>query len=125
MSLVPKTLDYYKLLPYTLHAEPVSGGWVAEFVELRGCKTDGGNEAEAVVNLQTLFDDYIQTLIDERIDIPEPEQKLVPVFPFWVVFPPEVLSSSTSHAEDADETEASSSADRFQVGQRETSISYT
>lgn len=125
MKPMSKTLDYYKLLPYTLHTEPVADGWVAEFVELRGCKTDGGTEAEAVANLQELFDEYIQTLIDEKLDIAEPELRLVPVFPYWVVLPPKIFPPSISHAEDAIETEVSSSTDRFQVGQRETSISYT
>jgi len=74
-----KNLDYYRLLPYTLQTEPMrdsdgSTYWVAEYLELRGCKTDGESEAEAVANLQELFDEYILARIEVNLEnIPEPE----------------------------------------------------
>lgn len=73
-----KNLDYYRLLPYTLQTEPLrdsdgSTYWVAEYLELRGCKTDGKSEAEAVANLQELFDEYILARTEVSIEnIPEP-----------------------------------------------------
>ena len=87
-----RDLGYYKRLPYSLRTEMVrdSDGaeyWIAEYVELRGCKTDGSSEAEAVENLQELFDDYIGTVLDQKGAIPEPAQ-LPEVAPLvWIVAP--------------------------------------
>lgn len=72
-----KTLVYYKRLPYTLRLEPQTDldgthYWTAEYVELRGCKTEGGDEAEAIANLQQLFDEYISTKIENQFEIIEP-----------------------------------------------------
>lgn len=72
-----KPLEYYKRLPYTLYREPVKDSdgkkyWTAEYVELRGCKTEGETESEAISNLQDLFDDYILTRIENKDVIPEP-----------------------------------------------------
>ncbi len=82
MTQANKTLQYYKLLPYTLRLEPLhdsdgSNYWVAEYTELRGCKTDGDNEAEAVANLNELFDEYISSAIEDGLDIPEPAREVV------------------------------------------------
>lgn len=72
-----KTLKYYKRLPYTLYTQPMrdSDGtryWVAEYFELRGCKTEGSTEAEAIANVQELFDEYITLRLNNNIEIPEP-----------------------------------------------------
>ena len=73
-----KDLDYYRRLSYTLRTELIrdsdgSDYWVAEYLELRGCKTDGESEAEAVANLQELFDEYISARMEVSTkDIPEP-----------------------------------------------------
>ena len=79
MEQHPKTLEYYKRLPYRLHAYPMqdsddSNYWIAEYVELRGCKTDGLTEGEAIVNVQELFDEYILDRIENQVEIPEPKQ---------------------------------------------------
>jgi len=73
-----KVLAYYRRLPYTLFAEPMldtngSSYWVAEYKELRGCKTEGVTEAEAIANLQELFDEYIESRLEVGAEIPEPE----------------------------------------------------
>lgn len=73
-----KNLEYYKRLPYTLRLDLIteedgSKYLTAEYVELRGCKTDGNTEADAVTNLQELFDDYITAHIEMGTIIPEPE----------------------------------------------------
>jgi len=118
-----KTLEYYKRLPYTLHTEPGADGkyWLAEYAELRGCKTDGETEAAAVANLQELFDDFISTLIEEKAEIPEPQRRLVPVPPVWTVVPPAAISSQK---ENTTETEISWEATRFQVGHKENLVAY-
>lgn len=77
MESTKKTLEDYKRLPYTLHLEPVSDSdgskyWTAEYLELRGCKTDGATEAEAVASLQELFDDYVLARIESKAEIEVP-----------------------------------------------------
>lgn len=77
MEPTKKTLDYYKRLPYTLKLDLVkesdnSTYWTAEYTELRGCKADGDIEAEAVANLQELFDDFILAQLEADANIPEP-----------------------------------------------------
>jgi len=77
MEAIKKDLKYYLKLPYTLRTELIieedkKQYWVAEYSELRGCKADGATEAEAVKNLQDLFDEYITTHLEKGYDIPEP-----------------------------------------------------
>lgn len=72
-----KNLDYYKSLPYSLHLNMVEEEdgdryFIAEYIELRGCKEDGSTEAEAIFNLQDLFDEYITIFLKAEIPIPEP-----------------------------------------------------
>jgi predicted RNase H-like HicB family nuclease len=119
-----KTLEDYKRLPYTLRTEPAEDGgyWIAEYVELRGCKTDGETEAGAVANLHELFDDFIQTLIDEKVEIPEPRRLFVPISPIWVEV--RQRSSQESNDEDVSETETSWETTRFQVGNKENLAAY-
>jgi predicted RNase H-like HicB family nuclease len=72
-----KDLRYYKKLPYTLKLDFVTENdgtsyWLAEYVELRGCETEGESEVDAVANLQNLFDEYISMRLEETSPIPEP-----------------------------------------------------
>jgi len=58
-----------------MHDSDGSDYWVAEYLELRGCKTDGQSEADAVANLQELFDEYISARMEVSIEsIPEPAE---------------------------------------------------
>jgi predicted RNase H-like HicB family nuclease len=90
MQQTIKTLGYYKRLPYTLYAEPKrdsdgSNYWTAEYLELRGCKTDGDTEAEAVANLQELFDEYISAHVENNMEIPEPAPLPPAVEELWII----------------------------------------
>ena len=74
-----KDLAYYRALPYTrrvVHKEN-EGEWASYFVasieELEGCFATGEKREEAIYNLQLMFDDYIQGLLDMGDDIKEPE----------------------------------------------------
>lgn len=92
MSAQVKTLREYKLSPYTLHTELVresdgSEYWTAEYLELRGCKTDGSEEAEAVAKVQELFDEYIVARLESGTEIPEPAQPLIVVREAWLIVP--------------------------------------
>lgn len=82
MDQASKTLLYYKRLPYTMRIERIheadgSAYWLAEYLELRGCKTEGDDEVEAVANAQELFDEYISMRLEEESPIPEPPARLV------------------------------------------------
>lgn len=73
-----RNLDYYKNLCYQIKTEPVTDSdgisyWLAEISELKGCKTEGETETEAIANLQELFDEYVETMLEANIDISEPD----------------------------------------------------
>lgn len=77
MSQQNRTLEDYKRLPYTIYSQPVrdsdgSQYWLAEYIELPGCKTEGETEGDSIANLQELFDEYISARIESSFDIPEP-----------------------------------------------------
>ena len=79
MEQQTKDLNYYKRLPYRLRLEPSNDSdqekyWLAGYEELIGCKTEGKNEVDAVENLYELFDEYIQTHLENNLPIPEPEK---------------------------------------------------
>lgn len=106
-----KTLEYYKHLPYTLRVEPLSDSdgskyWIAEYIELRGCKTDGLTEGEAISNLHELFDEYIVTQIERNIEIPEPARIQVTVNEAWIILPKKKVPSAANSktAEDTQDT---------------------
>jgi predicted RNase H-like HicB family nuclease len=95
-----KTLEYYRRVPYTMYLALCrdSDGkeyWTAEYTELRGCKTDGSTDVEAVANLHELFDEYIETLIEEGIEIPEPILTPIEAKIIWISLPTARVSSDT------------------------------
>lgn len=78
MKPATKKLEDYKRLPYTLRVEPVEDSdgsryWTAEYVEIRGCKTEGETDVLAIANLQELFDDFVTSCIEDGYEIPEPK----------------------------------------------------
>lgn len=112
MENAKKTLEEYKRLPYTLRVEPIdesdgSHYWMAEYIELVGCKTDGLTEAEAVANLQELFDEYIAARIESNVEIPEPAPMPLITGEIWMLLPRsdfQSTSSLPSAVEDTQET---------------------
>jgi len=91
METTNRNLEYYKRLPYTLRLDLVteedgSKYMTAEYIELRGCKTDGNTEVEAVANLQGLFDDYITAHIEMGTTIPEPEPLVSTIDETLIIF---------------------------------------
>ena len=76
-----KNLEYYRAQPYTRCARAVQEGdgrpyWIVWVDELRGCKTDGSTYAEAMLNLDAVFDAYIQAKLSWKTAIPEPVQEI-------------------------------------------------
>jgi predicted RNase H-like HicB family nuclease len=113
MESSKKTIEYYQRLPYTLYREPVrdSDGtnyWTAEYLELRGCKTDGSTESEAIANLHELFDEYITIRIEENINIPEPSESPLFNSEIWIVLPQNQFSPSSPLNEMVEDTKETS-----------------
>jgi len=78
-----QTLKDYRALPYSrrserMHEDDGSSYWVAWIHELPGCKTDGTTQAEAMLNLDTAFDDYIEAMIEFAAEIPVPKSRPKP-----------------------------------------------
>ncbi len=50
--------------------------FIAEVPELAGCAADGATYAEAVANVQTVIDEWIETARNLGREIPEPRGRL-------------------------------------------------
>ncbi len=50
--------------------------YIAEVPELAGCMADGATMAEALVNIHTVIEEWIETAQIMGKDIPEPKGKL-------------------------------------------------
>jgi len=77
-----RDLQYYQGLPYSrqsecLHEEGCAPYWVAWIEELPGCKTDGPTLGEAMLNLDSAFDDYIGAMLEFCTSIPIPARRVV------------------------------------------------
>ena len=71
-----KNLQYYQGLPYTRRCQLIVDDdaryFLAWIKELPGCKVEGKTKPEAFKNLGELFEDYINTKLEWKDDIPEP-----------------------------------------------------
>lgn len=73
-----KTPEYFRALPYhrRLRLERDASGaeyFVAFIDELDGVEADGADPAEARLNLQSAFEDYVEAMLQWERTIPEPE----------------------------------------------------
>jgi predicted RNase H-like HicB family nuclease len=53
------------------------GSIIAEVPELAGCMADGANYSEAIVNVEAVIEQWIQTAEDLGREIPVPKGKLM------------------------------------------------
>lgn len=65
--------------PYTIVAEPSETtdgepSWVAYVMELEGCKGQGQNEEEAVADARLVMVDFIETMLEYGVAVPEPQR---------------------------------------------------
>jgi predicted RNase H-like HicB family nuclease len=51
--------------------------FIAEVLELAGCASDGATYKEAVSNVQTIIDEWIETAMELGRPIPEPKGRLL------------------------------------------------
>ena len=75
------TLDYYRLLPYTRRSELMEGRegsfyWTVWIEEIPECRAYGDTEADAMVEFNTAFDDYIEAMIDAGLEITRPDRDI-------------------------------------------------
>ena len=93
-----KDLDYYRLLPYArrVDREEEEGAetyWVASVVELSGCMAHGASRPEAILQLNSAFDEYIEAMLGWGKDIPEPERTVKARGGFKRLSPPSAATS--------------------------------
>ena len=72
-----QTLADYQALPYTrmvegFHDEDGSFYWLAWIEEMPDCEAEGDTVAAAQINLNGIFDDYIEAMLEFESDIPLP-----------------------------------------------------
>jgi antitoxin HicB len=71
-----RTLEEYLRLPYTIEVfkddDEDNPGWVARVVELPGCITQGDTFEELGQMIEDAMRGWIQTALEDGIDIPEP-----------------------------------------------------
>jgi predicted RNase H-like HicB family nuclease len=51
--------------------------FIAEVPELLGCMADGATYAEAIINAETIIDEWIETAKELGREIPEPKGRLI------------------------------------------------
>ena len=119
-----QTLDFYKSLPYSRRAEGIREGegrpyWVAWIEELPGCKTDGATYAEAMLNLDSAFDDYIEAMLEFESEIPLPTKVNTEVAEITVGGLQQELSIEFSASDDNTGEPASPKSLRVQASEKE------
>lgn len=93
-----KKLEYYLKLDYKIMTEFIEDKedgnyWTAEYVLLKGCKTEGAIKGEAISNVKELFEEYIidRLMVDENIPEPVFIRLPVPVQELWIEIEPFTL----------------------------------
>ena len=71
-----KNFDYYVSLPYKVVLYPAKeGGFVVEIPDLPGCITQGDDLDEAYHMIEDAKKAWIETALEEGIEIPEPRSE--------------------------------------------------
>lgn len=70
---IEKGLDYYMGLPYTIELikEP-QGGYFVCVRELKGCMTTAESCEEALTEIKSLMEEWLEIALEEKLSIPEP-----------------------------------------------------
>jgi len=67
-------MSKYEIIIYWSEEE---GYFIAEVPELPGCMADGKTYAEALINAETIINEWLETAIELGRVIPEPKGRLV------------------------------------------------
>jgi len=71
-----KDLAYYLNLPYTISIQSYpDGGYFAEVKELPGCMTEADTKEELWEMIEEAKKIWIETALEEKVKIPEPEKE--------------------------------------------------
>ena len=73
-----RTAKDYRQLPYRRMARPVEDEtdgffWLASVEEIPWIRIDGATRDEALLKLDEIFDDCVESMIEAGDDVPEPE----------------------------------------------------
>ena len=68
-----RTIDEYKNLPYTRELAKGDDGWLVRIKELHGCISQGDTVEEALSMIDDALESWLETAIEDGIDIPLPE----------------------------------------------------
>ena len=70
-----KDIGYYMSLPYRIEliADKERGGYAVRFPELRGCITAGDSLEEAVANADDAKRAWVEAMLEDGEEIPEPD----------------------------------------------------
>ena len=85
-----KDLNYYMSLPYTTRIVVcVDSGsappYMAQVDELPGCEAQGASEAEALEELADARRLFIETMIEDGVEIPEPTKLVEPLKKYTLI----------------------------------------
>lgn len=77
MTKIEKKLEYYKSLPYKRRVYPMLDDdgtkyFLAKIIDLPDCIIDGDSPVEAMLNLDSAFDEYILSRIELKYPIATP-----------------------------------------------------
>ncbi len=76
---MPKDLEYYAKLPYTIILEQWDDGkgpyWVARIAELPHCLIHGDTQEEAVRDIEKVKRDWIKSNLERGLPVPEPRPR--------------------------------------------------
>jgi antitoxin HicB len=75
ITMGKKDINYYRGLQYSIRIIKQSdGGYFAKVDELKGCMTQGENLEETVKNIQEVMELWLQSAMEQGLEIPEPEK---------------------------------------------------
>ena len=61
----------------SLYWSAEDGAFIAEVPELSGCAADGATRQEALTNVETVIDEWLETARELKRPIPEPRGRLL------------------------------------------------
>lgn len=82
--MTSRTARDFLRLPYSLRVVPDEGTfgetlYLASVEELPGCQSHGQTPEEALVNLREAMELYLETLLEDGLEPPEPQQEGISV----------------------------------------------
>jgi len=97
------TVEYYMELPYTVKFTPMkNGGYFVKVEELPGCMSEGPTKEEALDNIEEAKELWFEAAIEDKYNIPLPEEMEEYSGKFVVRLPKYLHRSLSNQAEKED-----------------------